>query len=273
MQKILIIYNSGAGSTKTIVEIYQTLLSKYQVDILPVSLSFNFSMLDDYEFLIFAFPCYHSDISPLMSDFMEKMPKQTLTRKGLVFITYGLYAGNTLRIFIKKCFEKNIDIMGYTDYKAPSTDGSLIFPYFNFMYRYEKKIAINILKDIERIKQFLSIKSFKSNLPYFKLYTFLNYPNEWLGKNTKPQIKVREDACILCNLCVNECPRGCWTIGDSSLVFDKSECDTCYKCIHQCPKEALVLSKGTIKKRKMNALFYQEWKEKILSEIEKRDLD
>lgn len=273
MQKILIIYNSGAGSTKTIVDVYSTLLSEYQVDILGVSLSFDFSVLNNYNLLVFAFPSYHCDVSPLMSDFMNKMPKQTRIKKAFVFITYGLYAGNTLRIFIKKCMEKNIYVADYADYRAPATDGSLMLPSVKFMYRYENKIAINIIKDIENIKRILSVDSFKNKLPRFKLYSLLNYPSQLMGKKHKPQIKVREDVCICCNLCVKQCPRECWAIGNSYPIFDKSKCDTCYKCIHQCPKQALIFSDKTIQKRKMNTQFYLKWKDKILSDIREISLD
>ena len=243
MRKVLIIYNSGAGSTKTIVDIYGTLLNKYQVNILPVSETFDYSVIRNYELIIFGFPCYHCSLPHLMEEFMKKMPSQSLKKKAFVFITYGLYAGNTLRIFIKKSKEKNIYVENYTDYRAPATDGSLRLPPFKFMFRYEKNIAANILKDIEKIKRILSIEDFNHKSPHFKLYTLLNYPNKLLGEKSRPQIKLREDVCTNCYLCVKNCPRSCWSIGKSYPVFEKSKCDTCYKCIHQCPQEALVFSK------------------------------
>lgn len=268
MQKILIIYNSGAGSTKTIAQIYhQTLLGKYRVDILPATLSFDYKLISNYDLLIFGFPCYHCDVSNLMSEFIDNMPALSEKKKAFVFLTYGLYAGNTLRIFIKKCRKKNIYAGDYADYRAPATDGTLLLPSIKFMYTYEKKIVSNILKDIEKIKKILSADTPKYKLPPFKLYTLLNYPNAALGKKINHRIKVRKDACINCNLCVKQCPRGCWISGSSYPVFDKSKCDSCYKCIHQCPQEALILSEKTITKKKLNTRFYKEWKDKILLAI------
>lgn len=268
MKQILIIYNSGAGSTKVIVDIYRILLDGYQIEALPVSQSFDFSILRKYDLIIFAFPCYHCNISPLMRDFIERMPRQKEKRKAFVFITYGLYAGNTLRVFIKKCIEKNIYIEDYADYRAPATDGSLVFPSLKFMYRYENRIAQNIKADMRKIKSILSIGDHKYRLPYFKPYVLLNYPNAWLGARVKLQIKVRKDVCIHCNLCVENCPRGCWSIDNLYPVFDKSKCDACYKCIHKCPSESLIFSSRTIRKKKMNNSFYKEWKSRILSQIE-----
>lgn len=73
MKRILIIYNSGAGSTKTIAEVYYSLLSEYRIDIMPVKTPFDYSVLNGYDLIIFGFPCYHCDLSGLMKDFVNKM--------------------------------------------------------------------------------------------------------------------------------------------------------------------------------------------------------
>lgn len=169
MQKILIIYHSGAGSTKTIAEIYDKLLDKYETDILPVNPSFDYTLLDKYDLLILGFPCYHCEASSLMNEFINKMPVLPQKKKAFTFVTYGLYAGNTLRGFIKKCRSKNIFIQDYADYRSPATDGSLLLPAFKLMYTYEKKIATNILKDIRKVKDILSTVNFNYKLPHFKL--------------------------------------------------------------------------------------------------------
>ncbi len=263
-QKILILYHSGAGSTKTIADVYSILLKEYQTDILPVSLSFDYTLIGRYDLLVFCFPCYHCDVSKLMKEFLERMPEQPQPTKAFAFLTYGLYAGNAIRNFIKKCRSKKIHVENYADYRAPATDGTLLLPSFRFMYRYEKNVSGNILKDIEKIKKILSGERSTRKLPRFKLYTLLNYPNEILGKKSKPRIKVRKEVCTNCHLCVNRCPRGCWTAGTSYPVFDPVACDSYYKCIHHCPREALVFSEKTIRKKKLNPAFYKEWKEKIL---------
>ena len=266
-KKILVIYNSGAGSTKTIVDIYSTLLDKYQIDIMPATTSFDYSIINKYKLIIFGFPCYHCNPSPLMEEFIEKMPPLSSKKKAFVFITYGLYAGNTLRIFIIKSKKKNIYVEDFADYRAPATDGSLIFPPFNFMFKYERSIALNILQDIKKIKNILTTEYFKCKLPHFKLYTLINYPNKLLGKMSRPQINVREEVCVNCQLCVKNCPRDCWSTGKSHPIFNKIKCDSCYKCIHQCPQEALVFSRKTIKKKRLSPSFFKEWKYKIMSEI------
>lgn len=268
MKSILIIYNSGAGSTKTIAEVYYSLLSEYQIGIMSVSTPFDYSVLNGYDLIIFGFPCYHCDLSGLMKDFMDKIPVQSQKVKAFAFLTYGLYGGNTLRKFIKRCRKKNIYVEDYADYKAPATDGSLMLPPFSMMYRYEKKIASNISKDIENVKRIINTERFHSKPPRYKLYTLLNYPNEYFGKKLKVTIKVREDVCTKCYLCVKQCAWQCWTENGSYPVFDKTKCDMCYRCIHQCPQEALVFSKKTISKRKLNTRFYKQWKDNILTGIE-----
>lgn len=267
MKKILIIYSTGAGSTKKIVDIYNVLLGQFHVDVLPVSLSFDYSVFSHYDLLVFAFPCYHCDMSRLMYEFMKKMPKQATAKKAFALITYGLYSGNTLRAFIKQCLEKNIYVEDYADYRAPGTDAALVFPHLTFVYQYERNIAVNIQKDIERVRMILSTDRLSYKIPRFKLYSILNAPNQYIGKLHKPRIKVHELICTNCGLCVRNCPRNCWSSGDSYPIFDKAQCDTCYRCIHQCPQEALMFSKCTMNKKKMNAQFYNTLKDKILQEI------
>ena len=266
MKKILIIYNSGAGSTRTIAEVYCTiLLNEYQVDIMPVKTPFNYDVLNGYDLIIFGFPCYHCDFSGLMKVFLDRMPKQTQKVKAFAFLTYGLYGGNTLRKFIKICREKNIHVEDYAGYRSPATDGSLMLPPFPFMFRYERRITFNLKKDIGKVKRIINSDGFLSKLPKYKFYTILNYPNEYFGKKLRMTIKVREDACTKCYRCIKQCLKHCWTENGSYPVFDKTNCDTCYRCIHQCPQQALIFSKRTITKKKLNKEFYNQCKERILT--------
>lgn len=108
---ILILYHSGAGSTKTLGEIYHKLLAVHcSVDIEPISLEYDYTRLSQYDFFVFAFPTYHCDLSASMLAFIEKMPQFTKKTRGFAFTTCGLYSGNTLRTFIKACSTKNIGI-------------------------------------------------------------------------------------------------------------------------------------------------------------------
>jgi NAD-dependent dihydropyrimidine dehydrogenase PreA subunit len=45
-------------------------------------------------------------------------------------------------------------------------------------------------------------------------------------------------ACILCGLCVKECPTGN-LYRDGSKIAAKSDCTLCYRCVNHCPQKAI----------------------------------
>ena len=262
--KIKILYHSGAGSTKTIAEIFYAKLKGYQCSIEQISLNYDYNNLSEYEHLIFAFPTYHCEPSRSMMEFINRMPKLLKARSAFVFTTYGLYSGNALRIFIKACNDKNINVYGYNAYRSPATDGSLLFPHINFMFKYGKKVPRKISNDLNIITDVISNNTQQNRCPHFKLYTILNFPNKYFGKRHVYKLSVLKDRCIKCNYCVKQCIRGCWKMVDEELIFDISNCESCLKCIHHCPSSAIIINKKTVKKQKMNSDFYEALKSNIL---------
>lgn len=265
--KILIIYHSGAGSTKTIAEIYYKMLVSYDVKIVPIGLEFNYSSMEEYDFFVFAFPTYHCEPSSSMQDFIKNMPPLITGKRAFVFTTCGLYTGNTIRIFYKECLRKNIIICGHSEYRAPATDGVLMFPRLEMLYNYEKNIAGRIIEDIKSLKDIIEKNINITKYPPFKFYSILNYPNKRLGKSYKHKIKIIKELCIECGKCIDNCVRGCFEKDETNLKINNKKCEFCFRCIHHCPTEAIILSSTTRKKQKLNKDYYDRLKEKIISEI------
>ncbi|MDP4143380.1 MAG: EFR1 family ferrodoxin [Bacillota bacterium] len=265
--KILILYNSGAGSTKTIAEIYHEKLSSYNIDITPLQLNFNYKRLEDYNFIIFAFPTYHCDPSRSMLEFIEKMPVFKDRKRAFVFTTYGLFPGNALTRFIKECSSRNIITCGYTQYKSPATDGALLLPPLGFMFHYEKNIVHKLRKDINNVKEIIETDVDKIKYPRFKLYTILNYPNKLGGKAMKHKLKIIKENCVKCYKCVDNCIRHCWTNNGEYPQFDVYNCEFCFRCIHHCPKKAIIISDKTKNKPRLSEQFYDELKKSIIDQL------
>jgi len=56
-------------------------------------------------------------------------------------------------------------------------------------------------------------------------------------------IRLDEDACVLCGLCTAVCRPGALTLDvDGSLEFDKDKCVYCEACVVACPRRAVTLS-------------------------------
>lgn len=143
--KIMVLYNSGVGSNKTIAEIFHEKLNKFfSSDIESISKDYNYNKLFEYDFIVLGFPTYHCEPSESMKDFINKMPKFKEPKNAFIFTTYGLFSGNTERIFIKACMRKNINVCGSNGYKSPATDGVLLLPSINFMLKYGKSVPKKI---------------------------------------------------------------------------------------------------------------------------------
>jgi flavodoxin/NAD-dependent dihydropyrimidine dehydrogenase PreA subunit len=267
--RLLILYHSGGGSTKTICEIYYKMLNKYSVNIEPISLEYDYKKLQNYDYFIFAFPTYHCSPSCSMLEFIMNMPVFWEQKKAFTFTTYGLYSGNTLTEFIKVCYSKNIVINGCSGYRAPATDGALLLPSISFLFNYEKKIALKIKADINKIEEEIKSEINPSSpirLP-FSLISVLNYPNKVLGRAYKHKFKLEEENCVNCNKCVNNCIRHCWTKVEKYPKYEMGNCEFCFKCIHHCPKGAIILSKRTKTKPKLNDAFYTKLKQEIIKQL------
>ncbi|WP_038290378.1 flavodoxin family protein [Acetivibrio straminisolvens] len=57
--KILIVYHSGSGSTKTICEVLKTRLSKYYIIDMYNLFHIDNNILNNYDLIVFGFPTYH----------------------------------------------------------------------------------------------------------------------------------------------------------------------------------------------------------------------
>jgi ferredoxin len=270
--KILILYHSGAGSTKTLAEIFYEKLSYHSVDISPISLQYDYKMLLKYDFYIFAFPTYHCDPSKSMREFLKNMPAFEEEKRAFVFTTCGLYSANAVRIFIKECSKKNIVVGGSSVYRSPASDGALMLPSFKFMYDYEKNIAVKLRRDIQKIHEIIRANSMEHHCPSFSLMSIVNFPNKVLGKAYKHRIRVIENKCIKCSKCISICIRGALKKGKEFPEFDVNKCEFCFKCIHHCPENAMVLSEKTAGKQKLSDKFYSTLKNRIIQEYEKEQL-
>jgi len=269
-KKILIIYHSGSGSTKTISEVFKEKLSQfYKVDLLQARFDFNYQRLFDYDFFVLGFPTYHCAPSNSMLEFVNKIPEVNPSKNAFVFTTYGLYTGNSLRIFTKKLFQKRIITIGYAQIRGPASDGVLLFPSFiSSMFRYEKRAKQKIERFVVEIRKLINSPTSKLKVPRYKWYVLINNLFKYFGETQynkyKDRLHILEDRCINCNLCVKSCINGCWTEEENHPSFNPTNCEFCLKCVHNCPEKAIVFSDNMKDKPRLNGKFYRNLKQELI---------
>ena len=224
-------------------KVFDLLHSSHEVTLVSIEKLSNDIEIDSYDSLAIGFPTIHAAPAQPILTFIEKTNQLKKTVPTFLFTTCGLYSANTLRIFAKQCQQKNIIPILSKSYRCAATDDVLIAPSMNIWSCHEKHLDKKIENDVNHfLKQCNS--SIISNIPRFKLYSILNYPNKFLGQRFSPKIYTHKKNCILCGKCKINCPvQIIRSDGKGYPLIDNKKCIHCYRCIHHCPKKALSLSK------------------------------
>lgn len=241
--KILILYFSGVGNTKYVAEYMRKIISKYcDVDMKSIeklSKDFDYSK---YNKIILGSPTIHSEPSKPMQDFLNSIRKFENPIPAFIYVTYGLYPENVLRVFANLCIRKNIIPINYSAYRCIATDAKLLLPNIKFFQQNDTNIIKKIEDDIDK---FINNNSLQFDKPPYKLYAILNFPNKYIGHFYRFKIFVDKEYCVKCNRCIINCPVSAINKDKSGYpIIDRKKCINCYRCIYNCPYTALSLFKN-----------------------------
>jgi ferredoxin len=175
----------------------------------------------------------------------------------MVFITKGLYSGNTFKNIHKIAMENNFKPLNFVEIIMPGTDlltyaikeKTLLEKVFTKIY--SRSINKKIIKFVLGFEKNEIIKKV-----YTKWYTIFdelivkkleikadNDHKEWIKELT-----INKNTCTKCMKCVKGCPRNNINIGEK-IVFGIN-CDVCLYCINNCPQKAINIGNKTIGKVK-----------------------
>lgn len=258
--RCVVLFHSGAGSTRAIAEIIASILD---LELKEIGVDRTDDVWGSYDCFVLAFPVYHSYASSTMQEFIRGVRRFEVPKKVYVIGTCGLFEDNAVRHFYGLCAGKNILICGAGVYRGPATDGVLLLPPFKWMFEYGRYTVPQLKRDLGLIEKMINGEWLAMKKPRWKWYTALNYPNKKLGKLLKHRLKVDHCRCVACGLCVKNCVRRCISYGADGVEIGMAECENCFKCVHHCPTSAIVLSKKTPLKFKLTPSFYEGLKEGI----------
>ena len=250
MKKILILYFSGAGSTKKVAGLMYNFLSQIcKTDMFSIENKNDFN-INDYDALIIGTPVYHAAPSHVVTDYFRNI--NPLDKRTLAFIynTRATWSCNTNRILAKQLKEKNIITVMDKEYRSPASDGSLITPFIRRFFEFEKDLQKKIHSNCIMFFNLLQKDITQGYIPHFRFSSIINAPNKLAGQLTTFKIHLHPDKCIQCGKCIQNCPHNALKKdGRGYPVFIKKSCENCYRCIHHCPAKALSLSKRKAPKK------------------------
>lgn len=256
---LIVIYHSGAGSTKYIAELFCAALKKCghiaDISALENCRNVNFK---HYDGAVIGFPTYHASPSHSISKFIQSISALQNKIPVYLFTTCGWYSANSLRIFAKMCLKKNLVTVGSRSFRAPASDGVLLIPQCKGFMKFEKNISLKVEQCAKNAAELFATGEIKLNLPRWKFYSVLNYPNKLAGQCLyKPKIYVNDDLCVKCKKCMGDCPNGCISLENGRIILNQTSCEHCYRCIHHCPKGALSLNKNGQTRIRLDDKFFK----------------
>ncbi len=242
MIRIAIIFFSGAGNTKAVAErIWQNMAERADADIFSVeSIPEDFSW-EDYSAAVIGTPTYHSwPAEPLMRFLGSAAPEGNIP--AFLFTTCGMYPENCLRTLAKECRRKGIIPVAHASYRCAATDGILLTPWMKCWHGHERNLHDRIRSDTDEFLRRLTDGA-EADMPRYKWYAPLNYPNKKMGKAVTVPIYLHREICTGCGKCARNCPVSAIAMNGGSPEINKDRCINCYRCVHHCPALALSLSR------------------------------
>lgn len=253
MKKILIVYFSGVGATKTVAALIQNCILKTdQANLFSVE---NIAGIDlqAYDACVIGTPVYHGAPARKIYEFCKALPVQKRKIPAFLFHTKGAWACNTNRIMAKILQEKNVVTVLDRGYRAPASDGALLLPFVRRFYQYERDLPEHIASDVGKFIKMLYLCKSQGYLPAFRFASIWNAPNKFVGQHTTFHIHLLRERCIGCQKCIGACPHG--ALKKTQLgypVFFSKYCENCYRCIHHCPQQALSLNRKRPPKKQLS---------------------
>jgi len=250
VQKILILFFSGAGATKRVAELMlQRLSQNYSVEMFSVESS-DIPPIENYDALIIGTPTYHATPARAIMKYFDALPCLNKKIPTFIFNTRGAASLNTNRILSIKLNTKNIVTIMDRQYRSPGSDGALIAPFIKRFFEFEKNLEDKIARDCICFADLLSKVEFQEYIPKFNLWCIINAPNKLAGHVFTLRIRLHKNKCVKCCRCIDKCPHLAFsTDKDGYPSYSPKNCENCYRCIHHCPHTALSLCKRKTPKK------------------------
>lgn len=288
---VVILYFSGVGGTKVIAELLGRLLAQRiarECEVRSIEEDGAVDAAARAGFLVLCYPTYFLKPAPAMRDFIVSLPPDAEGRGVALVTSYELYTGNSNRVAAGLLGGRGFDVAGAYELRAPGSDVTCVVPDWAcaWLYRFEPRFPGKIAEIAQRIAAYAAAFPAKSpsvgdgaagdaparssaadlppaanGIPSPKWYTPLAWPLQVLFLDGfirwKDRMKVLEERCSGCDLCVRECHRGAWRRTGTGLEHRGETCDLCLRCVHHCPGRAIVLKKGLKDNRRLDRALYR----------------
>jgi flavodoxin/ferredoxin len=269
--KTLIIYYSFSGNTKKIAHAINEGISQFteKSDIFAIKGSSGIPgmKLDDllkYDIIGFGSPVWSHSPTPNMMSFIENLP----SLKGkytFFFILHGVLPSGAVRWMVKALKSRGSIVIGWQDWYGSAYTADIYKPYHTDGHPDDidileaNKFGREMLERSRRINagEIKLIPVLPPRKEYEKLYgrkPAFKAPFKRKGFKVRPfflshEIKINNEKCTKCKLCVDNCPTGSIDLS-ADVPIDRNTCVACWICEQICPLGAVEIDLDKVVKER-----------------------
>lgn len=235
------IYFSGTGNSKYAIN---TFLKEYNDNSVLYSVEDKklIEEIKNYDKLIFSYPVQYSTVPKFLRDFINDNGSLWKGKKVFIIATMGLFSGDGAGVLARLLQQYGAVIVGGLHLIMPDSIADE-----KVLKRTKQKNIELVQKATQKIKS-AAINTKNGRPPQEGLSVFsraIGFIGQrlWFGYKTKDynsKLKIDENKCIGCSVCVNVCPTKNIEL-KSGKAKANDKCTMCYRCINKRPKKAITL--------------------------------
>ena len=248
----MILFFSGTGNSRSAASLLGDRLSESVAELTHIAPS---QFKSSGERLIFCFPAYSWGVPPIVLDFIDRLPEQTVIDLRLsdtpiyMVATCGDEVARAPEMFARRLRRRSLSLRGACSVTMPNN--YVLLPGFDVddAPTEARKLAEAPAR-IDSIAEAIAagrreIDVVRGSWP--RLKTTLVYPL-FRKYGIRPSLWRASELCIGCGKCRDACPAGNIALDCSSRPVWGPNCLSCTACYHICPRKAIAY--GNITKSK-----------------------
>ncbi len=241
----LYLYFSGTGNTKHALQVFaEAYETEAPREIHSIEENLDFSLLiEAHQLIVIGYPIYGSMMPEPMQRFIQQHKKSFTGKQIIVICTQVLFSGDGAALALYDLKGVDLKVKATIHVNMPNNITDLhIFPIKTVEESKKKldKATTFIKKCVVKMK---AGKTYKMGRRWYSRmlgYLTQRVHFKMFYKALQKHLKVNNDTCIQCGLCVKECPSGNLSLIEGKIVTD-DQCYLCYRCINTCPTQSFRL--------------------------------
>lgn len=242
-----VFYFSGTGNTQWAVNEFSNRIEQRNHDCTVYAVENKIedlqSIIDEADYIGFAFPVYGADMPIIMREFFEKsIGKLAIDHKKYFIMTTVGYVDAMGPFVVKKALTKyHFDMAGYISLRVCNNISTPKLKSKPISREALKARLVKGLKSIDKlIEKLISEQKYITNIgPYLVPGIIIRKATAKGKKNHAEYLSVDTAKCSACMRCVNNCPTKSIVYSDGGFTF-LSTCTICMRCYNFCPVNAVL---------------------------------